>query len=35
MSEIFDGGLPFGSRGCMAQVWTVAELLRMWIATQG
>jgi amylo-alpha-1,6-glucosidase len=32
-SEIFDGGAPFTPRGCIAQAWTVAELLRAWTAT--
>lgn len=29
-SEIFDGDPPFAPRGCIAQAWTVAELLRAW-----
>jgi glycogen debranching enzyme len=29
-SEIFDGDAPFIPRGCIAQAWTVAELLRAW-----
>ncbi len=28
MSEIFDGDPPFTPRGCIAQAWTVAEVLR-------
>jgi glycogen debranching enzyme len=28
ISEIFDGDAPFTSRGCFAQAWGVAELLR-------
>ena len=32
-SEIFDGDAPFIPRGCIAQAWTVAELLRAWTAT--
>ena len=32
-SEIFDGDAPFAPRGCVAQAWTVAELLRAWMAT--
>ena len=28
--EIFDGDAPFTPRGCIAQAWTVAELLRVW-----
>jgi len=31
-SEIFDGDAPFTPRGCIAQAWTVAELLRAWTA---
>jgi len=34
-SEIFDGDAPFTPRGCIAQAWTVAELLRAWTATAG
>lgn len=30
-SEIFDGDPPFTPRGCFAQAWTVAELLRAWV----
>ena len=29
-SEIFDGDAPFTPRGCIAQAWTVAELLHAW-----
>jgi predicted glycogen debranching enzyme len=29
-SEIFDGDAPFAPRGCIAQAWTVAEILRAW-----
>jgi predicted glycogen debranching enzyme len=28
VSEIFDGSAPHNSRGCVAQAWSVAELLR-------
>ena len=31
-SEIFDGDAPFTPRGCVAQAWTVAEVLRAWMA---
>jgi glycogen debranching enzyme len=31
-SEIFDGDPPHTPRGCIAQAWTVAELLRAWLA---
>jgi len=30
LSEIFDGDAPFSPRGCIAQAWTVAEVLRAW-----
>jgi predicted glycogen debranching enzyme len=30
LSEIFDGDAPFTPRGCIAQAWTVAEVLRDW-----
>jgi predicted glycogen debranching enzyme len=30
VGEIFDGDAPFTPRGCIAQAWTVAELLRVW-----
>jgi predicted glycogen debranching enzyme len=30
LGEIFDGDAPFTARGCIAQAWTVAELLRAW-----
>ncbi len=29
-SEIFDGDEPFTPRGCIAQAWTVGEILRAW-----
>jgi predicted glycogen debranching enzyme len=29
-SEIFDAEAPFTPRGCTAQAWTVAEILRAW-----
>jgi len=31
LSEIFDGDAPHGARGCFAQAWSVAEILRSWI----
>ena len=34
LSEIFDGDAPFTPRGCIAQAWTVAEVLRAWRATE-
>ena len=30
LGEIFDGQPPHAPRGCIAQAWTVAELLRAW-----
>jgi predicted glycogen debranching enzyme len=32
VSEIFDGDPPFTPRGCTAQAWSVAEVLRAWVA---
>jgi predicted glycogen debranching enzyme len=32
VSEIFDGDAPFTPRGCIAQAWSVAEILRAWLA---
>jgi predicted glycogen debranching enzyme len=34
MSEIFDAELPHTPRGCIAQAWTVAEVLRCWALTE-
>jgi len=33
ISEIFDAEAPFTPRGCIAQAWSVAEVLRCWIKT--
>ena len=33
LSEIFDGDPPFTPRGCIAQAWSVAEVLRAWQQT--
>jgi predicted glycogen debranching enzyme len=33
ISEIFDAGEPFTPRGCIAQAWSVAEVLRCLVAT--
>ena len=30
LGEIFDGDAPFSPNGCIAQAWTVAEVLRVW-----
>jgi predicted glycogen debranching enzyme len=35
ISEIFDGDPPFRPRGCIAQAWSVAEVLRAWQETRG
>jgi glycogen debranching enzyme len=35
LSEIFDGDPPHTPRGCIAQAWTVAEVLRAWQETKG
>jgi len=31
VSEIFDGDAPHTARGCFAQAWSVAEILRSWL----
>lgn len=31
ISEIFDGAAPHAPRGCFAQAWSVAEVLRVWM----
>jgi predicted glycogen debranching enzyme len=33
LSEIFDAEAPYTSRGCIAQAWSVAEVLRAWLKT--
>ena len=33
VSEIFDAEEPFTPRGCVAQAWGVAEMLRCWVRT--
>ena len=35
LGEIFDGDPPFTPRGCIAQAWTVGEVLRAWRQTLG
>lgn len=30
LSELADGDVPFSPRGCIAQAWTAAEVLRAW-----
>jgi predicted glycogen debranching enzyme len=34
LSEIFDAEPPYTPRGCVAQAWTVAEVLRAWLLTE-
>ena len=34
LSEIFDGDAPMKPNGCIAQAWTIAEVLRAWLATE-
>jgi len=34
LSEIFDAEPPYTARGCIAQAWSVAEVLRAWILTE-
>jgi predicted glycogen debranching enzyme len=34
LSEIFDAEQPFIPRGCIAQAWSVAEVLRAWLVTE-
>jgi predicted glycogen debranching enzyme len=34
ISEIFDAEYPYTPRGCVAQAWSVAEVLRAWLKTQ-
>jgi predicted glycogen debranching enzyme len=34
ISEIFDGDAPMTPRGCFAQAWSVAEVLRAWLVTE-
>jgi predicted glycogen debranching enzyme len=33
ISEVFDAVPPFTPRGCVAQAWSVAEVLRCWVMT--
>jgi predicted glycogen debranching enzyme len=35
ISEVFDADEPFTPRGCVAQAWSVAEVLRSWVKTTG
>jgi glycogen debranching enzyme len=34
ISEIFDAEPPYSPRGCIAQAWSVAEVLRCWVKTE-
>jgi predicted glycogen debranching enzyme len=34
ISEVFDAESPYTPRGCVAQAWSVAEVLRSWILTE-
>jgi len=33
--EVFDGDIPQRSGGCIAQAWSVAEVLRAWEKAEG
>jgi predicted glycogen debranching enzyme len=33
VSEIFDADAPYTARGCIAQAWSIAEMLRTWLVT--
>jgi predicted glycogen debranching enzyme len=33
ISEVFDAVEPYTARGCIAQAWSVAEVLRCWVLT--
>lgn len=35
INEVFDAEPPFTPRGCIAQAWSVAEVLRAWVKTAG
>ena len=34
ISEVFDAEPPYTPRGCIAQAWSVAEVLRCWVKTK-
>ena len=34
ISEVFDADPPFAPRACIAQAWSVAEVLRCWLKTE-
>jgi glycogen debranching enzyme len=33
LSEVFDAEIPYTPRACVAQAWSVAEVLRCWVKT--
>jgi len=35
ISEVFDAEQPYTPRGCIAQAWSIAEVLRCWVKTAG
>jgi glycogen debranching enzyme len=35
IAEVFDAEAPFTPRGCVAQAWSVAEVLRVYAETVG
>jgi predicted glycogen debranching enzyme len=35
LGEIFDGDAPFAPKGCIAQAWSVGEVLRAWVELAG
>ena len=35
ISEVFDASEPYAARGCIAQAWSVAEVLRSFVALDG
>ncbi|HET6324090.1 MAG TPA: amylo-alpha-1,6-glucosidase [Planctomycetaceae bacterium] len=34
ISEVFDARAPYIARGCVAQGWSIAEVLRVWVKTE-
>jgi glycogen debranching enzyme len=34
LNEVFDAEEPYSPRGCIAQAWSIAELLRCWLKTE-
>jgi glycogen debranching enzyme len=33
ISEVFDAESPYNPAGCIAQAWSIAEVLRCWVKT--